>query len=80
MKVGSSLCGWQSGETDDVDPKAYLTVKHFAFCFVTPNTWGVGYDRANLTNSANLFATARAQTLQRWSEKTLNWQPAGSSG
>ena len=32
MRVGRSRFGWQSGETDEVDPKACRTVKHFAFC------------------------------------------------
>ena len=37
----------------------------------------VGQERETLANRAVLYANARAQKPERWSDKTRNWQPAG---
>jgi hypothetical protein len=50
---------------------------HSAIRFVTPSMRHAGLDRDALANRALLYANARAQTPERWSGKTRNWQPAG---
>jgi transposase InsO family protein len=50
---------------------------HSAIRFVTPNARHRGSDRKILANRSALYATARAQNPQRWSEEIRNWQPAG---
>ena len=50
---------------------------HSRVRFVTPNARHYGRDHATLANRASLYAKARAQNPERWSDKTRNWQPAG---
>ena len=53
---------------------------HSAIRFVTPNeSVMLAGTSATLANRAILYATARAQKPERWSGKTRNWQPAGTS-
>jgi putative transposase len=61
-----SFANWYNGE--------HL---HSAIRFVTPGARHAGHDRATLANRAKLYANARAQNPERWSDKTRNWQPAG---
>lgn len=61
-----SFAGWYNGE--------HL---HSGIRFVTPDDRHAGHDRETLASRASLYANAKAQTPERWSGKTRNWQPAG---
>jgi len=66
MRVGSSLCGWQSGETDDVDPKACLTVKYFAFCLRWLNNRAENSHQPFRRRERAMIRFRRMRTLQKF--------------